>query len=169
MYYGAWDPRHWKDSPPRGGVGIALLPRDRFADLVVEEAGKGPGDYQVPTITSEFLTAPISITGKTAPQFYLNADGLGSEAVLRIELLRENEQPIPGYSGKDAALVSQSGFQTPIAWNGIRNAADLPARIRIHVSFEGKRNTDIRFSALYIRPESFRSSPGARLNAFGQN
>jgi len=45
IYYGAWDPRPTGrvKTPPRGGVGIAVLPRDRFGDLVVEEAGKGRG------------------------------------------------------------------------------------------------------------------------------
>lgn len=143
IYYGAWDPRHWKDAPPRGGVGIAVLPRDRFGDLVVETLGKGPGNYQLPEITSEFITATIPV--KQAQQFFLNAAGLGSEAALKIELLATNEKPLPGYS----AIIRQSGFQTPIAWE--KDAGDLPERIRIRVTFLGKRNTDIRFSALYIR------------------
>jgi len=151
VYYGAWDPRHWKNSPPRGGVGIASLPRDRFGDLVVEEAGKGPGDYQLPVITSEFITAAVPVKVNTAHQLHLNADGLGNEAALRIELLGADEKPLPGYSGKDAAMIRQSGFQTPISWNGKSELRDLPGRIRVRVTFEGKRNTDIRFSALYLR------------------
>jgi len=142
IYYGAWDPRHWKDAPARGGVGIATLPRDRFGDLVVETAGKGPGDYQLPEITSEFTTASISVKG--APNFFLNADGLGPEAALKVELLSASETPLPGY----AATIRQSGFQTPVTWQ--MGAGDLPERIRIRVTFVGKRNTDIRFSALYL-------------------
>ena len=143
IYYGAWDPRHWKDAPPRGGVGIAVLPRDRFGDLVVETAGKGPGNYQVPEITSEFITAAMTV--KKAQQFFLNAAGLGPDAALKIELLAASETPLPGYS----AIIRQNGFQTPIVWK--KDASDLPERIRIRVTFEGKHNTDIRFSALYIR------------------
>ena len=80
LYYGAWDPRNWEGSPPRGGVGIATLPRDRFGALVVEEAGKGPGDYQLPVIQSTFLTSAVPLNPKanTAPRFYVNADGLGA-------------------------------------------------------------------------------------------
>ena len=37
IYYGAWDPRHRESVPARGGVGIAVLSRDRFGELVVEE------------------------------------------------------------------------------------------------------------------------------------
>lgn len=151
VYYGAWDPRTWKKQAPRGGVGIAVLPRDRFGELVVEEKGKGPGDYQLPEITSEFITAAIPVKGAGPQRFYLNADGLGDEAALRIELLDDQERPLPGYSGKSAAVVRTSGFQTPIAWNGRTEASDLPPRVRVHAVFEGKRNTDIRFSAIYVR------------------
>lgn len=152
VYYGAWDPRHWEDEPPRGGVGIAKLPRDRFGDLVVETVAEGPGDYQLPRVTSEFVTTSIPVAKGARPRFHLNADGLGAEAALRIELLDHLERPVPGCSGKDAAVLRQSGFQTPIVWNRPSNAGDLPERIRLHVSFEGKKRTDIRFSAIYIQP-----------------
>jgi hypothetical protein len=152
IYYGAWDPR--QRGAPRGGVGLATLPRDRFGDLVVEEAGKGPGDYQMPVITSEFVTAALPMKASAAQRFFLNADGLGVEAALKIELLTANEKPLSGYSGQDAAVVRQSGFQTPVTWNGKAEAGDLPERIRVRVTFEGKRNADIRFSALYLRTDS---------------
>ncbi|MDI1313182.1 hypothetical protein [Prosthecobacter sp.] len=145
IYYGAWDPRHWKKAPPRGGVGIVKLPRDRFGDLVVQTAGKGPGNYQLREIASEFTTAAIPIQG--AQQFFLNADGLGSDATLKIELLGANETPLPGYT----STIRQSGFQTPVLWQ--EAAGDLPERIRVRVTFEGRRNTDIRFSALYVKPD----------------
>ena len=151
VYYGSWDPRHSKDSPARGGVGIATLPRDRFGELVVEEAGKGPGDYQVPAITSEFTTTVLPVAARKAHRFFLNADGLGTDATLKIELLDDQEKPLPGYSGADSALVRQNGFQTPIAWRDKAELLDLPERIRIHVTFEGRKNTGIRFSALYLQ------------------
>ncbi|MES2507604.1 MAG: hypothetical protein V4599_12940 [Verrucomicrobiota bacterium] len=154
VYYGAWDPRHWEKEPPRGGVGIALLPRDRFGDLVVEEAGKGAGDYQLPEITSEFITAAVDAKAGQSQRFHLNAEGLGTEAALKVEILDAQERPLPGYSGKDAAVIRQSGFQTPIEWKGQREISGLPGRIRLRVTFEGPRNTDIRFSALYLQPSS---------------
>lgn len=149
IYYGAWDPRHWQDAPPRGGIGIAMLPRDRMGDLVVETAGKGPGDYQLPEITSEFVTHSISV--KREPRFYMNAEGLGAEAALRVEILDHLERPIPSYAGENAAWVRQGGFQTPVEWPGRQAISDLPNRIKLRVVFEGARNTDIRLSALYIR------------------
>lgn len=142
IYYGAWDPRHWENTPERGGIGIAKLPRDRFADLVVDTSGEGPGDYQLPKVTAELVTASFAVT---KPRFFINADGLGAEAALHIELLDHLERPIPGRT----AIVRQSGFQTPIAWN---EESDLPDRIRLHIVFEGAKRSDIRLSAIYIQP-----------------
>ena len=152
IYYGTWDPRHWKDTPERGGVGIALLPRDRFGDLVVEEAGKGKGDYQLPEIRSEFVTAAIRLDAGVAQRFFLNADGLGPQSSLRIELLDDRELPLPGFSGTNAAIAQHSGFHTPITWNGQTALTGLPERIRLKVAFEGAENSKIRFSALYVQP-----------------
>jgi hypothetical protein len=59
---------------------------------------------------------------------------------------------LSGFSGKDAAIVRQSGFHTPIAWNGQTAIAGLPDHIRLKVSFEGEQKTKIRFSALYVQP-----------------
>jgi len=146
IYYGAADPRTWtpgdKPIPPRGGVGLVTLPRDRFGDLRVRDYGEG---------ASEFVTNDIVVKGKTARKIYINADGLGADAVLKVELLTHDEQPLKGYSGKDAATVTQSGFQTPLTWNGKEAVKVLPERFRIKVSFDGAKKTDIRFSALYVQ------------------
>jgi len=143
LYYGAWDPRATGGQPqPRGGVGIAMLPRDRFGDLVVETAGEGPGDYQLPKVTSEFITTAIPVK---SPRFFVNADGLGDEAVLRIELLDHTEHLVPGCT----AIVAQSGFQTPVEWT---QPTQLPERVRLRVVFEGRKRAAIRLSALYVQP-----------------
>ncbi len=151
LYYGTWDPRAWRNSPPRGGVGIALLPRDRFAELMVDETTTGDGNYQMPQTVSEFVTAAIPCENDAARRFYVNADGLGDSALLKVELLDHRAVPIPEYSGTNAAVVRQSGFQTPIIWNHREALEDLPERIRIKMTFDGDSKTDIRFSALYIR------------------
>ncbi len=144
VYYGSWDPRATGGPEvARGGVGIAMLPRDRFAALRVDESGKGPGDYQLPEITSEFVTKAIAL--ENSSHFYVNADGLGPEAILKIDLLDDQEQPINGYS----AQLQQSGFQIPIRWSNA--TLPIPKQVHVHVSFMGKRNTDIRFNALYLR------------------
>lgn len=148
IYYGAWDPRPTggPEVLPRGGVGIAVLPRDRFGDLAVDLSNEGPGDYQLPQVTAEFVTQSLSVP---QPRFFVNAEGLGDEAALRVELLDHLERPLPGFSGEDAALIRENSFHTPITWQG---KAPLPDRIKLRVVFEGARRTDIRLSALYALP-----------------
>ncbi len=150
IYYGSWDPRHSKDSPARGGVGIATLPRDRFGDLVVEEVGKGKGDYQLPVIQSEFITAALILPPQA--RIYLNADGLSEASALKLELLDEHERPLAGFAGADAAVITQGGFQTPVVWKGQPVVSGFPGRVHIKGTFVGDQNTKARFSALYIAP-----------------
>lgn len=151
IYYGAWDPRNWQGSPPRGGVGIATLPRDRFADLVVDESTQGKGNYQMTRTVSEFITAAVNLKGDGPQRFFLNAAGLSDDAQLKIELLGHSTIPLPGFSGKNAALVSKNGFQTPIAWKGKTRVDGLPKRVRLKVTFVGKQKSKIRFSAIYAK------------------
>lgn len=149
IYYGAWDPRSWQKAPPRGGVGIATLPRDRFADLVVDKTTKGTGNYQMQKTASEFITKSLRINGER--KLFVNADGLGDDATLKVELLSHALKPLPAYSGRNAAIVRKSGLQTLMHWNGNHLVGDLPDRIRVKVTFQGKQNTRIHFSAMYVR------------------
>lgn len=142
IYYGAWDPRATGGPEvKRGGVGIAVLPRDRFADLMVDTSSEGPGDYQLPKVTAELVTNNITAP---KPQFHLNVDGLGVEAALRIQLLDHLENPIAGHT----CVIRQNGYQVPIQWE---TPAEQPNRVRLKIIFEGKRRTDIRLSAIYVR------------------
>lgn len=150
IYYGAWDPRNWESSPPRGGVGIATLPRDRFADLVVDKRTEGPGDYQRKKTVSSFLTSSVEIEPGQR-RFCVNAAGLGEDAALKVELLDHWLQPIPNYADDNAAIVRTDGFQTPVIWNGQKDIDGLPSRVRVRVTFDGLKKDDIRVAALYIR------------------
>ena len=47
--------------------------------------------------------------------------------------------------------VRQSGFQTPIAWEGRTEIRGLPERIRFRVTYDGVQRKDIHFSALYVQ------------------
>jgi hypothetical protein len=119
---------------------------------VVEEVGKGAGDYQLPEITSEFVTTSIPVRPGSAPRFYVNADGLGEGAFLRIELLDGLEKPLAGYSGFEAAAVRRSGFQVPIEWADGPACNGLPENVKLRVVFEGVGNASIRLSAIYVQP-----------------
>lgn len=148
LYYGAWDPRGTGGSPvPRGGVGIAVLPRDRFGAFRVDESGKGPGAYQAPEIVSEFVTASVPREEGKASQVYLNVDGLGPDATLSIEMLDEAERRVPGRVAK----IGENGFQVPAKWADSEKGP-VPDRVKFRVAFEGAGNAAIRFYALYLAP-----------------
>lgn len=154
IYYGAWDPRHWQNSPPRGGVGLAVLPRDRFAHLRVDPATKGPGNYQMRNPQCGFTTKSLPIESNHVPRLFVNAEGLSQSAQLKFELLDHQLRPLPGYSGQQAAIVTANGFQTPIKWNKPLALEALPDRIRIKATFQGAEKEDIRCSALYVRQDA---------------
>ncbi|MBK8094028.1 MAG: hypothetical protein IPK32_19180 [Verrucomicrobiaceae bacterium] len=142
IYYGAWDPRATGGPEvKRGGVGIATLPRDRFADLMVDTSGEGPGDYQMPKVTAELVTQALEAK---KPRFFVNVAGLGAEAALRLEVLDHAERPILGWS----TLVRQNGYQVPVEF---QTESELPERVRLRIVFEGVKRTDIRLSAIYCR------------------
>jgi hypothetical protein len=142
LYYGAWDPRGTGGPEvKRGGVGIALIERDRFADLRVDTSSEGPGDYQLPKVTAELVTAAFE-AGKRS--LFVNAAGLGAESILHVQALDELERPLEGFE----AEIRESGFQTPIRW---KTANALPERARLKIAFEGAKRTEIRLSAIYVR------------------
>ena len=81
----------------------------------------------------------------------MNADGLGEQATLNVELLDAALKPLPGLSGDAAAVVKQSGFQTPVTFGGKSEIGDVPDRVRVRITYLGEKMTDIRFSALYVQ------------------
>jgi hypothetical protein len=151
IYYGAWDPRNFKAAPRRGGVGIVTLPRDRFGQLAVDLRTQDRRDYQMPKTNSSFVSAAVDLPKDGAEGFYVNAEGLGNDARLRLELLSESGVPVPRFSGGNAAVVHENGFQAPVRWPKHELLATLPDRIRVKAYFEGNAKTDIRYYALYIR------------------
>lgn len=146
LYYGAWDPRPTGGPEvKRGGVGIASWPRDRIGDLVFDASGEGPGDYQLPKVTAELVTAAVA---PPKEGFFVNVDGLGDEAVLRVEVLDALERPLDAFSGTRAAVVSLGGFQVPVRF---ASRETLPDKARLRVVFEGAKRAEIRLSAIYVR------------------
>jgi hypothetical protein len=137
LWYGGWDNDVTKVEG-HSEIGLATLPRDRFGALAVKTADKPAG----------FVTAPIRIEGSAGLR--VNADGLSDQARLRVELLDEVENPIPGYSGESAAVVQQSGFDREAAWRGQTRITGLVGSVKIQVRFEGSAAAAIKLYALYL-------------------
>lgn len=113
--------------------------------LVFDASGEGPGDYQMPKVTAELVTAAVS---RPNTGFYVNVDGLSKEAVLRVEVLDALERPLEAFSGQNAALVTKSGFQMPVVF---ASKEALPEKARLRMVFEGAKRSEIRLSAIYAR------------------
>jgi hypothetical protein len=120
------------------GVRVASWPRDRMGALKAFL----PQDCQA-------ISCPIQIV-QGSGKAYLNASGLGENTRLRVSLLDAGFQPIPGYSGGDAAEVTQSGFRIPIAWKKGDAIPPSLGRVRLQIEFAGVRPEDAALHAAYV-------------------
>ena len=146
IYYGAWDPRPGgegagEEFPPRGGLGIAILERDRFGSLSPREGNK-PAD---------FITEEIPLPEAGMLEIYANATGLGEKATLRIAILDTQEHPLAPFADSNAAIVREDGYRTRADFSAELNQDNLPQSIRLRVSFEGQESQQIQLYALYLR------------------
>jgi len=102
MWYSHWD---------TGGklqnmeIGLATMRRDGFGYLSRKVAGS----------QAHIVTAPVTAT--TAGKIFANVECVSTESPLTVELLDEFDQPLPEYSGVNAANVSSDGTQVEVAWS----------------------------------------------------
>ncbi len=83
--------------------GLAGLRRDGFAYLSPRHEGEA------------LLTTAALHFSRAAPGLKVNAEGLNSDARLRVEILDEHGRPVARYSSRDAAIVSRAGLEEPYA------------------------------------------------------
>jgi len=94
-----------------------------------------------------------AIDGDIAGRLVVNAEGLGADARLRIELVDAIERPVAGFSGDQAAIVGDSGVLTPVRWP---HAGEIPAGagpVRMQINFEGSQRDRIQLYAIYVDPK----------------
>ena len=96
-----------------------------------------------------FVSAPIDLEGKPA-RVSLNVDGLGQYTQVRVEILDEQFNPLPGF-GRDACVSpTSSGLCQSVAWED-REVVDAEEPIRVCVNFRGVRPEDARVYAVYVK------------------
>ncbi|MBT3272752.1 MAG: hypothetical protein HN368_06335 [Spirochaetales bacterium] len=139
IWYGAWDPRFHSPFRPRGGLGLAILERDRFGALTPYKDGR-----------ASLVTSDLQLEGPGS--LFLNASGLSKDSRLTVELLDGKERGVPGYSGEHAISVTQSGLQVPVRSDGRMINFREPFKIRI--CFEGSRSTSAKLYAIYLVSKS---------------
>ncbi|APZ96526.1 hypothetical protein [Fuerstiella marisgermanici] len=130
MWYSHWD---------TGGklqnmeIGLATMRRDGFGYLSRKVSGS----------RAHIVTAPV--VAATAPKIFANVDAVSAETPLTVELVDEFDQPLPDYSGKNAARVSNDGTRTPVVWSKAV-PANRPFAVRVHWPEGG----DARLYSLYV-------------------
>ena len=135
----------WYELWAGSDVRLATWERDRLGSLSVFREKS-----LLPLPPPHALSCVVESTSDTS--IHLNANGLGSHAQIRIELVDEHFRPIPGYSESDAAVISLDGLDSPVRWPS--SGTPVPARLgpyRVKANFDGIRAEDAHLFAIYIR------------------
>jgi len=122
-----------KASPPRreqpwlatrkvcGGLATCL--RDRFVSL---DAG---------AIEGELITKPMKLAGR---ELHINADATRGE--IRVEVLDESRQPIPGFKSAESAVVRGNAVALPVAWKSKTDLASVAGKaVRFRITMRNAR------------------------------
>ena len=115
-------------------VALATLPRDRWGAL-----GLNPG-----VDTGTLCSAPMTVPAGGC-ELRLNADGV---AGLSVDLLDEKFQPIPGFTGGQAA--GPDGLDCPVEWKGHAMSELAGQRVRVHVRLQRLPENPPCLYALYL-------------------
>lgn len=108
-----WDPDH-------AAICLAVLRRDGFVSLSdIKEGG---------TIDTE----PFQWEGE---QLFLNA--VADEGEIRVELLDVDSEPLPGYSGEEAAVIREDSVRQQVVWpkhSTMPDTSNGPIRLRFSLT-----------------------------------
>jgi len=102
------------------GISRAVLRLDGFVSVDADYTG------------GEITTPPIRFAGN---RLELNVETSGGGSVL-VEMLDENQQPLPGYSKADAHAVQGDSVRMPVRWkttDDVSRHADRSVRLRFHM------------------------------------
>jgi hypothetical protein len=148
IYYCGRARRHWAGVAATGAIGLARLKRDRFAGLANGGWFNRDCNNNVSN-DGEVVTRPVSVTG---PMLYINArsrqvprrtlipDASLSDfeeqdlqagdlwGTVRVELLDENQDPIPGYSLEECHPIRDDAVRIPVRWQSREDVEELEAR-----------------------------------------
>lgn len=118
-------------------IGLAMWRRDGFGYLSRKEDDND----------AELITAPFTV-GKSGT-LSCNVDGITGDAPLTIEVLDAQSQPLPDFSGENAAKLTSSGLRTEVVWPKSKVPA-LPIGQSVVVRLKLPANSQARIYALYV-------------------
>lgn len=153
IWYGHWDSSNRYPVPPLPaknagkpmGVGLLTMRRDGFGYLSKQrteaylQRGQQHRDADASVLTQRVT---LSEGGKA----FLNVTGVTSDAPMRVSIVDEAEQPLPGTG---VAIVTKNGVRVPLTFGDGGLPANKPFRLRV----EWPSAADPHFYALYLDDE----------------
>ena len=115
------------------GIGVATLPRDRFAGIRPVERSDQPTLKKPLEQIGQVTLKPIEIHKGDTIQ--INADATGGGEV-RVELLDENGRRVRGFSRDDATPIIGDALRHPASWakSSLRNLPPGRYILRLHLN-----------------------------------
>ena len=150
MCYSGWQ---WYN---RDGVRQAHWPRDRLGCLAPVGGANRIGAHD----QGFSATTQVVVLDESAVEVLVNASGLSSLCTLRVNVLSEQFEPLPGLSGSASVPLTKAGLSLPCTWHKSDESADpiatigrgnAPERVRLQVVFDGVRPEDGALYAVYVK------------------
>ena len=102
-----------------------------------------------PLADPHFISCPLQVDGPDM-RIFVNADGLSEESHITVELLDQQFNSLPGYSGDDCVRLTKSGLRQPVTWHCKQSLEKSSRPFRIKVRWGGNRSEDAYVYALYV-------------------
>ncbi|RQP10307.1 MAG: hypothetical protein EAS52_22900 [Parapedobacter sp.] len=119
-------------------IGLATLRRDGFGFLSRQFADND----------AHFITSPINTLQDS--KLRINVDSVTSDAPVIVELFDAvTGEPIAGYSGDDAALITQNGVSNEIIWPS-HESGQLPKNSSVEIKVNFPEDCQAKLYALYL-------------------
>ena len=120
FYYGAYAEWNSDLNEDASGIGLATLPRDRFA-----------GVRPIETI-GQITMKPMQLDGVKG----ITLNGDASDGAIRVELLDEDGYRVRGFSKDDAVVIRGDKLDHEVAWTGNTVAGLAPGRYMLRLYLE---------------------------------
>ena len=155
----------WYSNWRGGDLNVARFPRDRlgyFEFVADPKPSLQPSEdthqlywrEHIGDVVPEYghphcITCPIDLQGGTAA-VSINAQGLSERNQLRVAVLNERMEPLPGYGLDDCVPITSEGFRTPVTWKGKDRLEGIESPLRLRINWECERPDDVFLYAAYV-------------------
>ena len=134
IWYSHWDS---EEQFRNEAIGLATLRRDGFGYL----------SHKVAAEDAHCITANLP-AAEHGYRLQVNVEGVTPKSPLTVELLNRLGQALPGFSGKDAARVTEPGVQREVVWSGdAARRGTVTQSFAVRVNFP--QSSDARLYAVY--------------------